>query len=215
VADAAAPGATRSFGPSWSEYKRNFLAPLLTGGIAGLVVAALSGFTRIGLWALLVVLVLVALAMIYLAMYFHLLRVTVDASELRYRSSFGITRRWPIGAARTAVLTERLLTAEEGRGAANSGRNLFVFDQHGRRLFRLSSGAWSLDDLHAIAAALPRAHVEELDRLLDETELNRLHPHATPWAEQHPMVFGLIAGVGGAVVFFGVVALIALAMGTF
>jgi hypothetical protein len=166
-----------------------------------------SGWFRFGWVAPVVVLGIAAPAAGYIAMYFRLLRVRIGDGTLRYTNPFGVSRSWPADRATTAVITSRLLSPSSG-GSLNSGRNLFVFDHAGKRLFRLSSGAWSLADLHAIAVALPKAHVEELDLALTEVELEKLHPHATPWGERHPYLLGLIVGVGVVAVSLGFVVLV-------
>lgn len=197
------------YGPSWTEYKKNFLGPTLAGALVALAGMAVAGWLRFGWWMPVLVILLVALGAGYLVMYFRLLRVTIDGTTVRYTSSFGISRSWPLDRAATAVITESLLPAVATRGVQNSGRNLFVFDETGRRLFRLSSGAWALSDLHAIASALPTAHVRELDMAITEAELNRLQPHSTPWAERHPYQFsfaftvGLLAAIGAVVLLVG------------
>ena len=198
-----------SYGPSWTEYKKNFLGPALAGGIVVLAGMAVARWLRFGWWMPVIVVLVAALPVGYLVMYFRLLRVTLDGTNLRYTSSFGFSRSWPLDRATTAVITDRLLPIGATGGVQNSGRNLFVFDEKGKRLFRLSSGAWALSDLHAIVAALPKAHVREVDRTITEAELNRLQPHSTPWAERHPYLFafaftlGLLATIGAAVLLVG------------
>lgn len=199
-----------SYGPSWADYRKNYLGPALVGGIASLAGLGVVGWLRFGWWMPAAEAAIVALAVGYLVLYFRLLRVTIDGSTVRYTSSFGISRSWPIDRAATAVITDRLLPVAAAGAPHNSGRNLFVFDEAGRRLFRLSSGAWALTDLHAIASALPRAQVRELDTAITEAELNALYPHATPWAERHPYLLafaislGLIAAIVAVVLAFSV-----------
>ncbi len=196
---------TASYSPSWEQYKQNYLRPLLFGGVTSLIAVGISGYFVQGIWVPIVIVVLVALAIGYLALYFHVSRVQVTDDTIRVRNAFGVQRTWPLTVATTAVITENLIEPSTSAQSRASGRNLFVFRHDGRRLFRLSGGAWAVSDLQAIATALPKAHVKELDQLLSMQELSKLYKHAVPWPSVHPYVFALVVALATVAVLFGAI----------
>ncbi|GAA2081465.1 hypothetical protein GCM10009840_16590 [Pseudolysinimonas kribbensis] len=186
-----------SWKPLWSEYDRLLFHPFGVGAILSLTVTVVATW----IWASPVLaafeILIVLAAVVYLAMYLLIPRVTIADETLRYRSIVGVTRSWPLKNATSAALVADLV-ADWGSRAARPdaidrgyGRNLFVFGADGRRLFRLMGSGWSMAQLEQIAAALPAAEVDDIAQRLDDAALEKRHPRSLRWAELHPMAYSL------------------------
>ena len=170
--------------PSRAHYSRSVL---IGSGLAALLVVVILGRMTGGmLMAGVVVLgALFAATLIGIWLFFHNTRVQYGPGRVVRTDLFGRSRELTTATVRQVVLVEHL------RGATQLvAPVLYLLDDQGRSQLRLRVGLWTIDELGAIGAAIPR-DPDVVTGVITAAELRTRFPGAVSFWEAHAVVTSL------------------------
>lgn len=180
--------------PSRAHYSRSVL---IGSGLAALLVVVILGRMSGGMLmaGVLVLAVAFAAALAGIWLFFHNTKVQFSPGRVVRIGLFGRSRELTTASVHQVVLVEHL------RGATQLvAPVLFMLDDAGGVLLRMRVGLWSLDDLGAIGAAIPR-DPDVVTGVVTAAQLRARFPRAVTFWEAHAVVTSLtlaavvIAGV--------------------
>lgn len=177
--------------PSTANYRKSVLVGC---GLAALfVVIALGRMEGGALMAgVVVIAVIFGLVLLGIWLFYRNTRVDYEPGRVVRFDLLGRPRELTTASVRAVVLVEHL------RGATQlAAPTLLMLDAAGRTQLRLRGGLWSLDDLGAIGAAIPREPVS-IGGSITAGDLRRRYPAAVSFWEAHAVVASL--GVAGIVI---------------
>ena len=174
----------RGMQPSASDVEirpsRHQLRAFLTGMPVLLVVLVVVSYYRYGLESVPYTIVLAAVPLGLLWLYMARSRVRMDALTLTRRGTV-LTRSFARADAREVVLAPY----QANPGDARVVLTLFVRDQAGRRILRLTSAVWHPADLEMLAHSIgPRPSVYQ--EVLTPAMHEKLHPGSTTLGDRQP-----------------------------
>lgn len=175
----------RTATPSTAHYKKSVLVGC---GLAVLFVVVVLGRMQGGMLMAGVVIIAVVFVAVLVGiwLFFRNTRVAYEPGRVMRTDLLGRSRELTTASVHQVVLVERL------RGATGLvAPVLFMLDADGRALLRLRVGLWSLDDLGAIGAAIPR-DPDVLAAPITSAELRRRFPGAVSFWEAHAVVASLL-----------------------
>jgi hypothetical protein len=182
--------------PSRAHYSRSVI---IGSGLAALLVVVILGRMTGGmLMAGVVVLALLfAATLIGIWLFFHNTAVAYAPGRVVRTDLFGRSHELTTASVKQVVLVEHL------RGATQLvAPVLYFLDDQGRSRLRLRAGLWSIDELGAIGAAIPR-DPDVVTGLITAAELRKRFPGAVSFWEAHAVVTSLT--VAAAVIAAGAV----------
>jgi len=182
--------------PSRAHYSRSVL---IGSGLAALLVVVILGRLSGGMLmaGVVVLAALFALALAGIWLFFHNTAVHYGPGRIVRTDLFGRSRELTAAGVAQVVLVEHL------RGATQIiAPVLYLLDDRGRSVLRLRVGLWSIDQLGAIGAAIPR-DPDVVAGVITTAELRRRFPQAVSFWEAHAVVTSLtvaaVAVAGAAV----------------
>jgi hypothetical protein len=170
--------------PSRAHYSRSVL---IGSGLAALLVVVILGRMSGGMLmaGVLVLAVLFAAALVTVWLFFHNTKVQFAPGRVVRIDLFGRSRELTTAGVHQVVLVEHL------RGATQLvAPVLFMLDDAGHVLLRMRVGLWTLDDLGAVGAAIPR-DPDVVAGVITAAELRRRFPGAVSFWEAHAVVTSL------------------------
>jgi hypothetical protein len=170
--------------PSRAHYRRSVLVGC---GLAVLLVVVILGRMRGGMLTAGVVVIAVAFVLVLVGiwLYFRNTRVQYGDGLIVSTDLLGRSRQLTTATVAQVVLVEHL------RGATQlAAPVLFLLGDDGRALLRLRAGLWSIDDLGAIGAAIPR-DPDVVTGLITAAELRKRFPAAVSFWEAHAVLASL------------------------
>jgi len=170
--------------PSRAHYSRSVL---IGSGLAALLVVVILGRMSGGMLmaGVVVLAVLFAATLVGIWLFFHNTKVAYQAGRVVTTDLFGRSRELTTANVYQVVLVEHL------RGATQLvAPVLFMLGDDGRVLLRLRVGLWSLDDLGAVGAAIPR-DPDVVTGVITSAELRRRFPSAVSFWEAHAVLASL------------------------
>jgi len=170
--------------PSRAHYSRSVL---IGSGLAALLVIVILGRMTGGMLmaGVLVLAVLFAATLAGIWLFFHNTSVAYGPGRIVLTDLFGRSRELTAATVTQVVLVEHL------RGATQIvAPVLYLLDDSGRARLRLRVGLWSLDDLGAIGAAIPR-DPDVVAGVITAADLRKRFPGAVSFWEAHAVVTSL------------------------
>ncbi|GAB3605786.1 hypothetical protein GCM10027413_11950 [Conyzicola nivalis] len=170
--------------PSRAHYRKSVLVGC---GLAALLVVVILARMRGGMLTAGVVVIAVAfvLTLIGIWLYFRNTKVQYGDGLIVTTDLFGRSRQLTTATVTQVVLVEHL------RGATQlPAPVLFLLGDNGRALLRLRAGLWTIDDLGAIGAAIPR-DPDVVTGLITSADLRKRFPAAVSFWEAHAVVASL------------------------
>ncbi|MET4582093.1 hypothetical protein ABIE21_001583 [Conyzicola nivalis] len=174
--------------PSTANYRKSVLVGC---GLAALfVVIALGRMEGGALTAGIVVIALVfGCVLLGIWLYFRNTRVDYEPGRVVRFDLLGRPRELTTAAVEAVVLVERLRDGTQTVAPA-----LFMLDSAGRTQLRLRGGLWSIDDLGAIGASIPREPVS-IAGDISAGQLRLRYPAAVSFWEAHAVAASLVAAL--------------------
>jgi hypothetical protein len=170
--------------PSRAHYSRSVL---IGSGLAALLVVVILGRMSGGMLmaGVVVLAVLFAASLVGIWLFFHNTRVQYAPGRVVRTDLFGRSRELTAADVKQVVLVEHL------RGATQLvAPVLYLLDDQGRSVLRLRAGLWTIDELGAIGAAIPR-DPDVVTGIITAAELRRRFPGAVSFWEAHAVVTSL------------------------
>ena len=170
--------------PSRAHYSRSVL---VGSGLAALLVVIILGRMTGGMLMLgvAVLAVLFAATLLVIWLFFHNTRVQHAPGRVVRIDLFGRSRELTTATVKQVVLVEHL------RGATQLvAPVLFMLGDDGHVLLRMRAGLWSLDDLGAIGAAIPR-DPDVVPGVITASDLRKRFPNAVSFWEAHAVLTSL------------------------
>ena len=170
--------------PSRAHYSRSVL---IGSGLAALLVVVILGRMSGGMLmaGVLVLAVAFAAALAGVWLFFHNTKVQFAPGRVVSIDLFGRSRELTTASVHQVVLVEHL------RGATQLvAPVLLMLDDAGRVLLRMRVGLWTLDDLGAVGAAIPR-DPDVVAGVITAAGLRRRFPGAVSFWEAHAVVTSL------------------------
>ena len=171
--------------PSTANYRKSVLVGC---GLAALFVVIALGRMEGGTLTAVVVMIAVVFGAVLLGiwLYFRNTRVDYEPGRVVRFDLFGRPRELTVATVDSLVLVERLRDGTQTVAPA-----LFMLDSDGRTQLRLRGGLWSLDDLGAIGASIPREPVS-IAGGISAAQLRRRFPAAVSFWEAHAVATSLV-----------------------
>ena len=170
--------------PSRAHYRRSVR---IGCGLAVLLVVVILGRMSGGMLTAGVVILAVAFVLVLVGiwLYFHNTKVQYAPGRVVQTNLFGHSRELTTATVRQVVLVEHL------RGATQLvAPVLYMLDDDGRAVLRLRAGLWSIDELGAIGAAIPR-DPDVVTGIISATALRKRFPQAVSFWEAHSVFASL------------------------
>jgi hypothetical protein len=170
--------------PSRAHYSRSVL---IGSGLAALLVVVILGRMTGGMLmaGVLVLAVAFAAALAGVWLFFHNTKVQFAPGRVVSIDLFGRSRELTTASVHQVVLVEHL------RGATQLvAPVLLMLDDAGRVLLRMRVGLWTLDDLGAVGAAIPR-DPDVVAGVITAAGLRRRFPRAVSFWKAHAVVTSL------------------------
>jgi len=170
--------------PSRAHYSRSVL---IGSGLAALLVVVILGRMSGGMLmaGVVVLAVLFAATLIGIWLFFHNTSVAYAPGRVVRTDLFGRSRELTTATVKQVVLVEHL------RGATQIvAPVLYFLDDEGRSRLRLRVGLWTIDELGAIGAAIPR-DPDVVTGVITAAELRKRFPAAVSFWEAHAVVTSL------------------------
>lgn len=170
--------------PSRALYSRSVL---IGSGLAALLVVIILGRMTGGMLmaGVVVLAVLFAAVLVGIWLFFHNTRVQFAPGRVVRIDLFGRSHELTTATVKQVVLVEHL------RGATQLvAPVLFMLDESGHVLLRMRVGLWSLDDLGAIGAAIPR-DPDVVAGVITAGDLRKRFPDAISFWEAHAVFASL------------------------
>jgi len=174
--------------PSTANYRKSVLVGC---GLAVLfVVIALGRMEGVGLMAVIVVIAAVfGLILLSIWLYFRNTRVDYEPGRVVRFDLLGRPRELTTAAIHTVVLVEHLRD-----GTQTTAPALLMLDADGRTQLRMRGGLWSLDDLGAVGASIPREPVSIAGNV-SAAQLRRRFPAAVSFWEANAVLTSLVVAL--------------------
>jgi len=174
--------------PSTANYRKSVLVGC---GLAVLfVVIALGRMEGVGLMAVIVVIAVVfGLILLSIWLYFRNTRVDYEPGRVVRFDLLGRPRELTTAAIHTVVLVEHLRD-----GTQTTAPALLMLDADGRTQLRMRGGLWSLDDLGAVGASIPREPVS-IAGTVSAAQLRRRFPAAVSFWEANAVLTSLVVAL--------------------
>jgi len=174
--------------PSTANYRKSVLVGC---GLAALfVVIALGRMEGVGLMAVIVVIAVVfGLILLSIWLYFRNTRVDYEPGRVVRFDLLGRPRELTTAAIHTVVLVEHLRD-----GTQTTAPALLMLDADGRTQLRMRGGLWSLDDLGAVGASIPREPVS-IAGTVSAAQLRRRFPAAVSFWEANAVLTSLVVAL--------------------
>jgi len=174
--------------PSTANYRKSVLVGC---GLAVLfVVIALGRMEGVGLMAVIVVIAAVfGLILLSIWLYFRNTRVDYEPGRVVRFDLLGRPRELTTAAIHTVVLVEHLRD-----GTQTTAPALLMLDADGRTQLRMRGGLWSLDDLGAVGASIPREPVS-IAGTVSAAQLRRRFPAAVSFWEANAVLTSLVVAL--------------------
>jgi len=174
--------------PSTANYRKSVLVGCALAAL--FVVIALGRMEGVGLMAVIVVIAVVfGLILLSIWLYFRNTRVDYEPGRVVRFDLLGRPRELTTAAIHTVVLVEHLRD-----GTQTTAPALLMLDADGRTQLRMRGGLWSLDDLGAVGASIPREPVS-IAGTVSAAQLRRRFPAAVSFWEANAVLTSLVVAL--------------------
>ena len=174
--------------PSTANYRKSVLVGCALAAL--FVVIALGRMEGVGLMAVIVVIAVVfGLILLSIWLYFRNTRVDYEPGRVVRFDLLGRPRELTTAAIHTVVLVEHLRD-----GTQTTAPALLMLDADGRTQLRMRGGLWSLDDLGAVGASIPREPVSIAGNV-SAAQLRRRFPAAVSFWEANAVLTSLVVAL--------------------
>ena len=174
--------------PSTANYRKSVLVGCALAVL--FVVIALGRMEGVGLMAVIVVIAVVfGLILLSIWLYFRNTRVDYEPGRVVRFDLLGRPRELTTAAIHTVVLVEHLRD-----GTQTTAPALLMLDADGRTQLRMRGGLWSLDDLGAVGASIPREPVS-IAGTVSAAQLRRRFPAAVSFWEANAVLTSLVVAL--------------------
>ena len=174
--------------PSTANYRKSVLVGCALAAL--FVVIALGRMEGVGLMAVIVVIAVVfGLILLSIWLYFRNTRVDYEPGRVVRFDLLGRPRELTTAAIHTVVLVEHLRD-----GTQTTAPALLMLDADGRTQLRMRGGRWSLDDLGAVGASIPREPVS-IAGTVSAAQLRRRFPAAVSFWEANAVLTSLVVAL--------------------